>query len=56
MRDTMHYKIAAMAIETGIAPQHLLELDEDMLKAFMAYFKDRTKRMEENGQKHRRAR
>lgn len=56
MRDTVHYKIAALAIETGIAPQYLLELDEDMLKAFMAYFKDRSRRMEENAKGNRRAR
>lgn len=48
----MHYKIAAIAIETGIAPQRLLELDADMLNAFMAYFKDRAKRIE-NGSKAR---
>ena len=45
----MHYKIAAIAIETGIAPQHLLELEPDMLNAFMAYFKDRAKRLENGG-------
>lgn len=45
----MHYKIAAIAIETGIAPQHLLELDADMFSAFMAYFKDRAKRIEHGG-------
>jgi hypothetical protein len=41
-----------MAIETGIAPQHLLELDADMINAMMAYFKDRAKRIE-NGSKAR---
>lgn len=43
----MHYQIAALAAETGIAPQYLVELDEDMLKAFFAYFKDKNKRIED---------
>ena len=48
----MHYKIAAIAVETGIAPQHLIDLDADMINAIMAYFKDRAKRLE-NGSKVR---
>jgi hypothetical protein len=37
----MTYTIAALAVETGIAPQHLMELDQETYKAIIQVLKDR---------------
>jgi hypothetical protein len=37
----MTYTIAAIAVETGIAPQSLSELDSDMLHNIIQVLKDR---------------
>jgi hypothetical protein len=44
----MTYTIAALAVETGIAPQHLIDLDQETYKAILQYLKDR-------GEEYRRA-
>jgi hypothetical protein len=42
-RGTFGYLIAQLAIETGIAPQHLLDLDSTMLENMLKVFDDRAK-------------
>jgi hypothetical protein len=42
-RGTFGYLIAQLAIETGIAPQHLLDLDSTMLENMLKVFEDRAK-------------
>ena len=42
-RGTFGYLIAQLAIETGIAPQHLLDLDSTMLANMLKVFEDRAK-------------
>jgi hypothetical protein len=37
--------VARLSLETGIAPQHLIELDPAMFKAMMDGLKDRAKEM-----------
>ena len=46
-RGSFGYLIAQLAIETGIAPQHLLDLDSTMLDNMLKVFSDRAK--EANG-------
>jgi hypothetical protein len=38
----MTYTIAALAVETGIAPQYLIDLDQETYKAILQYLKDRS--------------
>ena len=52
----MTYTIAALAVETGIAPQHLMELDQEVFKAILQYLKDRNeeyKRASRSKRSHR---
>jgi hypothetical protein len=42
-RGTFGYLVASLAIETGIAPQYLLDLDSTMLDNMLAVFSDRAK-------------
>jgi hypothetical protein len=37
----MHYTIAAISVETGIAPQYLQDLDQETYKAIIQVLKDR---------------
>lgn len=37
----MTYTIAALAVETGIAPQYLIDLEPDMYKAILKVLRDR---------------
>jgi hypothetical protein len=41
----MTYTIAAVAVETGIAPQYLIELDKDMFHNIIQVLKDRNEAM-----------
>jgi len=41
----MTYTIAAVAVETGIAPQHLTDLDSDMFHNIIQVLKDRNEAM-----------
>jgi hypothetical protein len=38
--------VAQLSIETGIAPQYLIELDSEMIKAMVMVFKDKAKESE----------
>lgn len=42
-RGSFGYLIAQLAIETGIAPQYLLDLDSTMLENMLKVFSDRAK-------------
>lgn len=37
----MTYTIAALAVETGIAPQYLMDLDQELYKAMIKVLNDR---------------
>ena len=43
-----------MAIETGIAPQHLLDLDSTMLENMLKVFSDRAKEVKSGGNRGKR--
>lgn len=45
-RGNFGYLIAQLAVETGIAPQHLLDLDDVMLKNMIRVLHDRAKEMQ----------
>jgi len=44
-RGSFGYVIAQIAVETGIAPQHLLELDSMMFANVVKVLNDRSKEM-----------
>ena len=52
-RGSFGYLIAQLAVETGIAPQYFLELDNTMLANVLQVLKDRAKEMQ-NANKVRR--
>ena len=45
-RGNFGYLIAQLAVETGIAPQALLDLDSTMLANILQVLKDRAKEMQ----------
>ena len=45
-RGSFGYLIAQLAVETGIAPQYLLELDDVMFKNMLRVINDRAKEMQ----------
>ena len=45
-RGSFGYLIAQLAVETGIAPQYLLELDSAMFGNMLEVIKDRAKEMQ----------
>jgi hypothetical protein len=45
-RGSFGYLIAQLAVETGIAPQYLLDLDADMFKNMLRVINDRAKEMQ----------
>ena len=46
-RGSFGYLIAQIAIETGIAPQYLLDLDSTMLDNMVKVFEDRAERLKD---------
>ena len=42
-RGSFGYLVAQLAVETGIAPQYLLDLDADMFKNMLKVLTDRAK-------------
>jgi hypothetical protein len=42
-RGSFGYLVAQLAVETGIAPQYLLDLDADMFKNILKVINDRAK-------------
>lgn len=45
-RGSFGYLVAQIAIETGIPPQYLLDLDADMFKNMLKVINDRAKEMQ----------
>jgi hypothetical protein len=45
-RGNFGYLIAQLAVETGIAPQYLLDLDDVMFKNMLKVINDRAKEMQ----------
>ena len=45
-RGSFGYLIAQLAVETGIAPQYLLDLDADMFKNMLKVINDKAKEMQ----------
>ena len=45
-RGNFGYLIAQLAVETGIAPQYLLDLDADMFKNMLKVINDKAKEMQ----------
>lgn len=45
-RGNFGYLVAQLAIETGIAPQYLLELDDAMFKNMLKVLNDRAKEVQ----------
>jgi hypothetical protein len=54
-RGSFGYLVAQLAVETGIAPQYLLDLDADMFKNMLKVIHDRNKEMQ-NANRARRGR
>jgi len=54
-RGSFGYLIAQLAVETGIAPQYLLDLDSEMFKNIIKVLNDRAKEMQ-NANSHKRRR
>jgi hypothetical protein len=54
-RGSFGYLVAQLAVETGIPPQFLLELDNAMFKNMLKVLNDKAKEMQ-NANKHKRGR
>jgi hypothetical protein len=53
-RGSFGYLVAQLAIETGIAPQYLLELDSTMFANMLQVLTDRAKEMQNANRARRR--
>ena len=53
-RGNFGYLIAQLAVETGIAPQVLLDLDSIMLANILQVLKDRAKEMQSANRRNKR--
>ena len=53
-RGSFGYLIAQLAVETGIAPQALLDLDSVMLANILQVLKDRAKEMQNAQRRNKR--
>lgn len=53
-RGSFGYLVAQLAIETGIAPQYLLELDSAMFANMLEVLKDRAKEMQNAQRRNKR--
>ena len=54
-RGSFGYLVAQLAIETGIPPQYLLDLDNEMFKNMLKVFNDKAKE-QQNANRARRGR
>jgi hypothetical protein len=54
-RGSFGYLIAQIAVETGIAPQYLLELDDVMFKNILKVLTDRAKAVQDANRGRKRA-
>ena len=46
-RGSFGYLVAQLAVETGIAPQYLLDLDADMFKNMLKVLTDKAKEVQD---------
>jgi hypothetical protein len=53
-RGSFGYLIAQLAVETGIAPQYLLDLDDVMFKNMLKVLQDRAKDVENAKRRNKR--
>ena len=53
-RGSFGYLIAQLAVETGIAPQYLLDLDDAMFKNILRVINDRAKEMQNAQRRNKR--
>jgi hypothetical protein len=54
-RDSFGYQICQIAVETGIAPQYLLDLDSAMFANLIKVLNDRSKEMQDANRNKRRS-
>ena len=52
-RGSFGYLVAQLAVETGIPPQYLLELDQTMFRNILRVLEDRAKDMENASKRSR---
>jgi hypothetical protein len=50
----MAYTIAALAVETGIAPKEFIDMDEEMLRHIIQVLNDRAKEVRNASKRNRR--
>ena len=50
----MVYTIAALAVETGIAPREFIEMDDEMFRHIIQVLNDRAKGAQNAGKRNRR--
>lgn len=55
-RGSYGYLIAQIAVETGIAPQYLLDLDDVMMKNILRVLTDRAKAVQDANRNRKRLR
>ena len=55
-RGSFGYLIAQIAVETGIAPQYLLDLDDVMMKNILKVLTDRAKAVQDANRSRKRLR
>jgi len=53
-RGSFGYLVAQLAVETGIAPQYLLNLDDVMFKNILRVINDRAKEMQNAQRRNKR--
>ena len=53
-RGSFGYLVAQLAVETGIAPQYLLDLDADMFKNILKVINDKAKEMQNAQRRNKR--
>jgi hypothetical protein len=53
-RGNFGYLIAQLAVETGIAPQYLLDLDDAMFKNILRVINDRAKELQNAQRRNKR--
>lgn len=53
-RGSFGYLVAQLAVETGIPPQHLLDLDDVMFRNMLKVLQDRAKEVENAKRRNKR--
>ena len=53
-RGSFGYLVAQLAVETGIAPQYLLDLDTEMFKNILKVFNDKAKEQQNAQRRNKR--